>query len=50
MRLAIPATNVTMANGGTLHEDALGNINVSGTGTTWRRDALGNFKGSDSTP
>ena len=34
---------------GTLREDALGNINDSGTGITWRTDPLGNLKGSDGT-
>ncbi|WP_429138593.1 hypothetical protein [Aeromonas allosaccharophila] len=34
---------------GTLREGALGNIKDSGTGITWRKDALGNLKGSDGT-
>ncbi len=34
---------------GTLRENALGHIKDSGSGITWRKDALGNLKGSEGT-
>lgn len=48
---ALGQTRYQCDNGkrGTLREDALGHIRDSGTGITWRKDALGNLKGSDGT-
>lgn len=48
---ALGQTRYQCDNGkrGTLREDALGHIRDSGTGTRWRKDALGNLKGSDGT-
>ena len=35
---------------GTLREDALGNIKDTGTGITWRKDALGAYSGEVEQP